>query len=74
MTASAVVASKGIDAQAVWTPRVFLAGLTLLVLGVLLVVLGVRAPGALMSGIVILDVALLVLAVSGILRALTPDV
>ena len=73
MTAAHAVAGEALDARATWTPRVFLAGLALLLAGTLLVVLGVLAPGALLPGIVILDVAMLLLAAAGILRAITPD-
>lgn len=73
MTARDAVAGRVLDARAVWAPRIFFAALTLLVLGSLLVVLGVLAPGALMPGIVVLDVAMLLLAAAGILSAMTPD-
>ncbi len=66
-------AAQATDPRAVWAPRVFFPGLALLVLGTLLVVLGVLAPGALLPGVVVLDIALVLLAAGGILRALTPD-
>ncbi|HEX9109361.1 MAG TPA: hypothetical protein VF832_19095, partial [Longimicrobiales bacterium] len=59
------------DPRALWAARVFPAGLALVVLGMVLVILGVRAPGILLPGVVVLDVALVLLAAGGILRAVT---
>ena len=49
------------------------AGIALLGLGTLLVILGVSAAGAFTPGVVVLDLALLLLAASLVLYALVPD-
>lgn len=58
---------------AAWTPRVFLSGLLALALGTICVVLGVLVAGTLIPGIVILDLALVLLAASGVLAVIGPD-
>ncbi len=62
-----------VDARATWTSRALFAGLALLLLGMLLVILGLLAPGALLPGVVVLMVAMLVLAAAGVLWTITPD-
>lgn len=52
---------------------ILLAGLLALALGTILVILGVNAAGLLMPGVYILDVALVLVAAAGVLRALALD-
>ncbi len=68
--ASLAVAPRPLGA---WAGRAVLLGIALLGLGTILVILGVRASGLLLPGVVVLDVALLVLAGSGILAIVGPD-
>lgn len=56
-----------------WAARALLLGLALLGLGTIIVILGVQASGLLLPGVVVLDVALLVLAASGILAIIGPN-
>ncbi len=58
---------------ALWAERALLAGIGLLGLGTILAILGVNAGGLVLPGVIVLGVALLVLAASGVLAALTPD-
>lgn len=60
-------AAKPLDAWATWT---FLAGIGLLGLGTSLAILAVAVPALLIPGVILLDAALTLLAVSGILRVL----
>jgi hypothetical protein len=50
-----------------------LTGLLALALGTILVILGVSAAGLLLPGVYVLDVALVLLAVGGVLAMLAPD-
>ncbi len=64
-------ASTG-DRLAPWSRRCFLAGALALALGTILAILGVNAAGLLLPGVYILELALALLAVTGILQALRP--
>ncbi|MBX6365768.1 MAG: hypothetical protein IRZ00_18115 [Gemmatimonadetes bacterium] len=57
-------------APTVWATRAFLAGISALGLGMAFALLGVNIPAFFLPGIVLIDVALTLLAVSGILRVL----
>ncbi len=68
--ASTAVAPRPLAA---WAARGVLLGIALFGLGTILVILGVRAAGLFMPGVVVIDIALLVLAASGILAIVGPD-
>ncbi len=67
-----VVAGTAGDPLAAWSRWIFLAGILALALGTILVILGVNAAGLVLPGVYILELALLLLAVTGILRVLRP--
>jgi len=60
------------DPLAVWSGWIFLAAVATLALGTILAILGVGTAGLLLLGVYILDLAMLLLAVTGVLRALRP--
>ncbi len=60
------------DPLAVWSGWTFLAAVLALALGTILAILGVNTAGLLLPGVYILELALLLLAATGILRALRP--
>ncbi len=60
------------DPLAVWSGWTFLAAALALALGTIMAILGVRAAGLLLAGVYVLDLALVLLAATGILRALRP--
>ena len=55
-----------------WAQLAFLAGVLALALGTIVAILGVNAAGVLLPGVYILELALVLLAVTGILRVLRP--
>jgi len=60
------------DALAVWSAWSFLAAVLALALGTVLAILGVSTAGLLLPGVYILELALVLLAVTGVLRVLRP--
>ncbi len=66
---SAGVAAEPLPRWADWS---LLAGVLALALGTILAILGVNAAGLLLPGVYILELALALLAITGILRALRP--
>ncbi len=60
------------DPLGVWSTWSFLAAVLALALGTILAILGVSTAGLLLPGVYVLELALLLLAVTGILRALRP--
>jgi hypothetical protein len=73
MTTGDGASAATVHPLALWAERLLLAGIALLGLGTMLVILGVDAGGLVLPGVSVLGVALLVLAASGVLAALTPD-
>ncbi len=67
-----VVAATPGDPLATWSGWTFLAAILALALGTILVILGVNTAGLVMPGVYILELALVLLAVTGILRVLRP--
>ncbi len=67
-----VVAGTAGDPLAAWSRWTFLAGVAALALGTILAILGVDTSGLLLPGVYVLLLALVLLAVTGILRALRP--
>ncbi len=67
-----VAAATAADPLAVWSRWSFLSAVLALALGTILVILGVNAAGLVMPGVYILELALLLLAATGILRVLRP--
>ncbi len=55
-----------------WSRWTFLAGMAALALGTILAILGVNTAALILPGVYILVLALVLLAVTGILRALRP--
>ncbi len=60
------------DSLGLWSVWSFLAAVLALALGTILAILGVSTAGLFLPGVYILELALLLLAVTGILRALRP--
>ncbi len=60
------------DPLGTWSRWCFLGGVLALALGTILAILGVNAAGLLLPGVYILELALVLLAATGILRALRP--
>ncbi len=73
MTTDDVAQDAAVHPLGAWSERALLVGIALLGLGTILVILGVEAGGLVLPGADVLGVALLVLAASGVLAALTPD-
>ncbi len=73
MTTGDVAPAAAVHPLGTWSVRALLAGIALLGVGTILVILGVDAGGLVLPGVGVLDAALLVLAASGVLAALTPD-
>jgi len=67
-----VVAAAAGDPLALWSAWSFLAGALALVLGTILAILGVDTAALLLPGVYVLELALVLLAATGILRALRP--
>ncbi len=55
-----------------WSHWTFLAGMAALALGTILAIFGVNTAGLILPGVYILELALVLLAAPGILRALRP--
>lgn len=60
------------DPLGFWSVWCFLAGALALALGAILTILGVSAAGLFLPGVHLLQLALVLLAATGILRALRP--
>ncbi len=56
-----------------WSAPVCLAGVAVMVLGTVLVILGVLGSATIIAGVVVLDIAMLLLAAAGVLAVLGPD-
>ena len=67
------VPAAGRERLRAWTGWIFLAAVLTLTLGTVLAILGVTSPGLFLPGVDVLELALLLLAASGLLRAITRD-
>jgi hypothetical protein len=73
MGAGDAVPAAGREPLRVWTGWIFLAAMLTMALGTVLAILGVTSAGLFLPGVDVLELALLLLAASGVLRAITRD-